>query len=216
MTKKLLKDNFKRCVFAPTDFLSEARLDSMQGEYIPFWMYDYQTNCKYQGEGVKLRSWRSGNTEYTETSYYSLVRDLDITYNDIPVDASIKMNDNIMDMLEPYNYTEMIEFNPEYMSGFGGEKYNIASAELESRAKEKMAKSADAILSQTVSGYSRITPQLKNINGQNVKTEYSLLPVWKYTYTYKDVLYPFYINGQTGKIIGKVPVSFNYCNGRYI
>lgn len=208
MTKKLLRDNFKRCVFAPTDFLSEAKLDSMQGEYVPFWMYDYLTRCQYQGEGVKIRSWRSGNTEYTETSYYTLERDFDLTYNDIPVDASIKMNDNIMDLLEPYNYAELTEFSPEYMSGFGGEKYNMASGEVEFRAKDKMSKSAEAFLSQSISGYSRVTQRMKNINAQNNKTEYSLLPVWKYTYTYNDVIYPFYINGQTGKVVGKVPVSF--------
>ncbi len=207
MVKQLLKNNFKKCVFAPTDFLSEARLNSMEGEYVPFWMYDYNTHCEYRGEGIKIRSWRSGNREYTETSYYDVVRELDIVYNDIPADASIKMNDNIMDLMEPYNYGEMVDFSPEYMSGFGGEKYNMPAVELESRAKIKMNKSADALVSQSVSGYARLNTQVKNIKVRDSKTEFCLLPVWKYIYTYNDVMYPFYINGQTGKVIGKVPVS---------
>jgi len=207
MVKKSLRDKFKGCVFAPSDFLAEARLEGMRGEYVPFWVYDYNTNCTFNGEGTKIRTWRSGNTEYTETSYYSLVRNLDITYNDIPVDASIKMNDDIMDLLEPYNYGELVEFSPNYMSGFMGEKYNLQSETLEPRAKDKMTKSADALLSQSISGYSRVTTNSRNINAQNTKTEYCLLPVWKYDYTYKEENYPFYVNGQTGKIIGKVPIS---------
>lgn len=207
MVKNLVKDKFKKCIFAPTDFLSEAKLNSMRGEYIPFWMYDYNTHCDYRGEGVKIRTWRTGNVEHTETSYYSVVRDMDITYQDIPVDASVKMPDSIMDLMEPYNYGEMVDFAPEYMSGFDGEKYNMSSDLVESRAKEKMAASANTLVNQSVSGYVRVTQQMKNIVGNNTDTRYCLLPVWKYIYKYNDTEYPFYINGQTGKVIGKVPVS---------
>lgn len=207
MVKNMLKDKFKRCVFAPTDFLSEARLNSMRGEYVPFWMYDYKTKCVYQGEGVKIRTWRTGNVEHTETSYYNVIRDLDVDYSDVPVDASEKMADNVMDLMEPYNYGEMVPFTPEYMSGFFGEKYNMTSDVVESRARTKMEQSANALLNQSISGYARMTHRTKNVNGVNSKTEYALLPVWKYVYTYNEIMYPFYINGQTGKIVGKVPIS---------
>ena len=93
MVKKLMRDNFKGRVFAPTDFLSEARLNGMSGEYVPFWMYDYDTRCVFRGEGTKTRSWTSGDMRYTETSYYNIVRDLNVTYKDIPVDASINTAD---------------------------------------------------------------------------------------------------------------------------
>ncbi len=78
--KNSLREKFKRCTFAPTDFLSEAKLDSMQGYYVPFWFYSYDTNCRYSGEGTKVRSWTSGNMQYTETSYYRICRDMDIDF----------------------------------------------------------------------------------------------------------------------------------------
>lgn len=207
MVKKLLKDNFKKCIFAPTDFLSEAKLNSMSGEYIPFWMYDYNAHCIYRGEGVKVRTWRTGNIEHTETSYYDVVRDMNIAYQDIPVDASVSMPDEIMDLLEPYQYNEMVEFKPEYMSGFDGEKYNMTSDLVESRANVKMRSSATAIVKNSVSGYVRVSQHQLDVNPANTDTSYCLLPVWKYIYKYNDELYPFYVNGQTGKIVGKVPVS---------
>ncbi len=207
MTKNLLKERFKRCVFAPTDFLSEVRLNSMHGLYVPFWMYDYNTHCEYRGEGTKARSWITGNLHHTETSYYDVVRDMDIAYGDIPVDACVNMPDNIMDMLEPYNYGELTDFAPEYMSGFDGEKYNMTSDLVENRANVKMRGSAETLLRQSVSGYASIRQHHKSIEPVNTNTQYCLLPVWKYIYKYKEQLYPFYINGQTGKIIGKVPIS---------
>ena len=36
---------------------------------MPFWLYDYQADYDYAGEGIKVRRWTSGDTEYTETSY---------------------------------------------------------------------------------------------------------------------------------------------------
>lgn len=207
MVKNLMREKFKKCIFAPTDFLSEARLDSMRGEYIPFWLFDYNTHCDFRGEGVKVRSWRSSDIEYTETSYYSLVRDMDISYKDIPADASVKMPDQVMDLMEPYDYTEFVPFSPEYMSGFDGEKYNMASELAEPRAGVKMKKSAEVLLDQSISGYLRVTTGMRNIYETDRNAEYGLLPVWKYIYKYQDKLYPFYINGQTGKVVGKVPVS---------
>lgn len=207
MVKNLIREKFKKCTFAPTDFLSEVRLNTITGQYIPFWMYDYHTRCLFQGEGVKRRSWVSGNTEYTEHAYYHVVRDMSIEFAGIPADASLKMPDGIMDLLEPYNYKELVPFQPEYLSGFLGEKYNITSDLLESRAHAKMESSAAAMLQQSITGYSSMNAANRSITAPAPDTEFDLLPVWVYRYTYKDQEYPFYVNGQTGKIIGKTPVS---------
>ncbi len=207
MVKKLMKDNFGRNIFAPTDFLSEVRLNSMAGEYVPFWLYDYDTRCMYDGEGTKVYVSRVGDTEITETSYYHVVRDLSIRYHEIPADASLKMTDDIMDLLEPYQYQEMVDFQPQYMSGFLGEKYNMSSKDVEFRARSKMSESAETYLKQSISGYVKLAHRNKEIRVGEQQAQYVLLPVWKYIYKYREELYPFYINGQTGKIIGKVPIS---------
>lgn len=205
--KGLIREKFKKCTFAPTDFLSEVRLNTMTGEYIPFWMYNYHTRCQFQGEGVKRRTWVAGNVEYTESSYYQVVRDMSIEFEGIPADASVKMPDGIMDLLEPYNYGELVPFQPEYMSGFLGEKYNMAAELIEGRAHAKMESSAATMLQQSISGYSSLAPANRSITAPNPDTEFDLLPVWVYRYRYKDKEYPFYVNGQTGKIIGTTPIS---------
>ena len=165
--KKLIRDKFEKCIFAPTDFLSEVRMNGIYGDYVPFWFYDYNTNCTFHGEGTKVRSWTTGNTQYTETSYYDIVRDMDIDFVKIPVDASVGMPDDVMDLMEPFDYKELQEFKPEYLSGFHSERYNVTDSSV----------------------------------------SYGLLPVWKYDYSYKGKEYPFYVNGQTGKLVGIAPIS---------
>ncbi|MCM1058236.1 MAG: hypothetical protein NC517_11605 [Firmicutes bacterium] len=205
--KALIRDKFKKNLFAPTDFLSEVRLNSMQGGYVPYWLYDYDTHCAFQGEGTKVRTWTSGDTQYTETSYYAVVRDMDINFDKIPVDASEAMPDNVMDLMEPYDYSQLVDFDPEYMSGFYAEKYNMTANVVEDRARKKMSDDAVEMLKASYAGYHSVRPIRQDISVMGNRANFGLLPVWTYLYTYGGREYPFYVNGQTGKIVGEVPVS---------
>lgn len=207
MCKKSLREKFKNCLFAPTDFLSEVRLESMEGVYVPYWFYDYDTCCEFRGEGTKRRVWRSGSTEYTETSVYSIYRSMDINFEKIPVDASVRMPDDVMDLIAPFHYQQLTAFDPKYMSGYNGEKYNMSAGAVEDRARAVMRQDAAKLLNDSYAGYSTVKTLKQEISVKNSGTAYGLLPVWKYIYHYKGQEYPFYVNGQTGKIVGTAPFS---------
>ncbi|MDD6810790.1 MAG: hypothetical protein PUD93_02830 [Lachnospiraceae bacterium] len=202
-----LNTEFKKRTFTPSGFLSEKSLEGMQGIYVPFWMYDYQAQYDFEGTATRVRTWTSGNTEYTETSYYDVERHMKAGFDKVPVDASLAMEDGEMDLMEPYTYEELEGFNPKYMSGFFGEVYNQSAPELEGRAKEKVRDASDKLMSQSLSGYSSVTPKSKQLNLERDGINYTLLPVWMYLYQYRGKTYRFHVNGQTGKVIGKTPVS---------
>lgn len=205
--KKMIREKFKKCLFAPVDFLSEVRLNSMQGTYVPFWFYDFDVNVDFQGEGTRVRHWSSGDYRYTETSYYNVVRNMDVGFLKIPADASEQMPDSIMDLMEPYDYKMLEGFKPEYMSGFYAEKYNMPAETNLDRARQKMTEDTAQLLADTYKGYASVRQLRRNINVQGSSHEYGLLPVWKYIYHYQGKDYPFYVNGQTGKIVGTAPLS---------
>ena len=205
--KTKLREHFCKNPFLPSDFLSEKQLMSIEGEYVPFWMYDYDANYDFIGEGKKVRSWVSGNTEYVETSVFQIQRNMDINFDLIPVDASAKMPDAIMDLMEPYNYAALERFQAKYMSGFNAETYNFYAAETESRAGEKATRYAKQLMAATYSGYASVTPINDNLILNKNAINFALLPVWHYKYKFKDKLFEYYINGQTGKIFGMPPVS---------
>lgn len=205
--KKALRDKFEKTVFIPTDFLSEVRLNGMEGDYVPFWFYDYDVNADFQGEGTKSRSWTSGNIAYTETSYYDVRRNMDVFFRGIPVDASTDMPDDVMDLMEPYDYKGLIDFEPKYMSGFRAERYNMSAAALAGRAGQKMRDDTNGLMKEQIRSYMTMRQLHNDIRVQNERQNYGLLPVWRYLYRYKGQDYPFYVNGQTGKIVGTAPVS---------
>ncbi|MBE5871832.1 MAG: hypothetical protein E7294_11315 [Lachnospiraceae bacterium] len=206
--KEIIREEFGKKLFLPSDFLSEARMNKMEGIYVPFFMYDYFCDYEYAGTGRKVRTWRSGNTEYTETSIYHIERSMDITFEKIPADASILMDDKVMDLLEPFQYQELESFQSRYMSGFLGEMKNMESDALEPRARKKAREDAEALMNQTISGYASVTCDRQNLQLNNSAANYALLPVWDYTYKYHDKEYHFKLNGQTGKMVGEAPISW--------
>ncbi len=205
--KQFLKNEFGKRLFVPDDFLSESKLESVEGMYVPFFMFDLHCNYDYQGNAKKVRSWSSGNTTYTETSIYFVTRNMDVEFNKMPVDASVGMDDFSMDLLEPYDYSALETFQEKYMSGFWGEKNSQTAEMLEPRVFAKARSDADALVKATLTGYDSISPTSIDAKFEKRETNYALLPMWEYKYLYRNKKYSFFVNGQSGKIVGKTPLS---------
>lgn len=204
---ELLREEFKKRIFTPLGFLSRASLDKMEGSYIPFFMYDYNTDTTYKGTGTKVRVWTSGDYEYTETSYYDILREMKADFTKVPVDASEAMPDGYMDLMEPFNYEGLTDFQDKYMSGFFGEKYNAPEESFAPRALDKIGKAVDSLLRDSITGYDTVSEDSKNTNAVKQNVKYALLPIWEYVFSYQREDYKFHVNGQTGKIVGKTPVA---------
>lgn len=203
-------------IFSPADLLSKSNLDKVTGVYVPFWLYDIYTNTDMSAKATKVRVYRRGDTEYTETSRYDVYRNVDAEFNKIPADASIKMDDQLMDLIEPFNYSELTNFEVSYMSGYMAEKYNYTSEELENRAIRRTDKYSTDLARGTISGYDSVSVLSSDVRSNIENSEYVLLPVWIYNYRYNKKDYKFIMNGQTGKIIGKPPISKARIFGVYL
>lgn len=191
----------------PKGFMTADRIKNITGIYVPFWLYDLNGKGDVDATCTRVRTYTRGDYIYTETKYYHVYRKVDLNYLSVPVDASSKMNDGLMDLLEPYNYHDLKTFNMPYLAGYIAEKYNYTDKEMYSRAKDKASSYVDSYLRSTINSYSSVIYNRKDINVKQRKAYYTLLPVWMVCYDYKDSLHTFAMNGQTGKIVGKPPLS---------
>ena len=117
--------------------------------------------------------------------------------------------DQYMDLMEPYAYEGLENFQEKYMSGFLGEKYNRSEEELAPRAIEKIKTAIEGLINASITGYTTVTKNSMDASASKKKVEYALLPVWEYVFRYKNENYKFHVNGQTGKVVGKTPVAKN-------
>lgn len=197
----------KKGLVTPRGYFSKARTDSLSGIYVPFFLYDCKSNTVMHAQCTTVRTWRSGNKEYTETRHFDVLRDIDAEFLKVPVDASVKMDDELMDKLEPFNYGEMVKFSMPYLSGYLAEKHSDSENNLLGRMLSRVERFAQENVRSTISGYSSVQVLNSQFTNLGAKAHYVLLPVWVANYDYKGKKYTFAMNGQTGKVVGKPPIS---------
>ena len=191
----------------PKGFMSANRIKGITGIYVPFWLYDLHTLAEVNARATKVREYTQGDYIYTETKHYDVYRKIDLTFNKVPVDASEKMDDDLMDRLEPYDYGSLKDFKTPYLAGYLAEKYNYNNKDLFPRVKSKVSSYIDKYIRSTISGYSSVQYKQKHVNTNETKAYYVLLPVWMVYYDYDKQEHTFAMNGVNGKVVGKPPLS---------
>ena len=201
--------DFKNAPFLPDEFKSKKKIEEMAGVYVPFWMFDCDCDAAISYNAERVTTWSDANYNYTKTDYYKLFRRGQISYANIPVDGSKKADDAYMEAVEPFDYNDAVDFSATYLSGYLADKYDVTSEESIERANERVKNSTIEAFADTTGLYTAIIPDSERVEFENGKVRYSLLPVWMLNIKYKDKMYKFAINGQTGKVVGEYPVDKN-------
>lgn len=197
----------KKKPFSPKTFSDPKNIDEMRGVYIPFWLYDCTSSGNITADAKRIKVWTSGNRQYTKTDTYRCIRGGNVSYYKIPVDGSKHFDNAIMNSIEPFDYTKLVEFKHAYLSGFLAEKYDENSEICFEEARKRAEESTVELFKNNIVGYNSVIVTGRKIETSNNNNEYALLPVWMLNIKYKDKIYPFAMNGQTGKLIGDIPVD---------
>lgn len=199
----------------PGDLKEFARHDALHGIYLPFWTYDAQTHSEWSGYGGRYYyvteyytgsdgKQQSRQVQHTEWIYRSGT--YDNFFDDILIGGATEVSQREYESIFPYRLQELVNFDAKYLSGWKADVYDIAVNE--------GYKKAEAIMNDAIHEACADLCRIDTYRGLEVNTAYSnqtykhiLLPLWLCTYVYKKKTYHFLINGQTGSIHGKKPVS---------
>ena len=204
---KALKKLYLKKPLLPSNFSKANHLQEIKGMYVPFWMYDGEASGSVRFHAAQVHTYTSGDYEVTETSHYDVLRSGSLRFEKVPVDASSKMPDDYMDSIEPYDYSELKPFSTAYLPGFLADKYDVSVEASRERADKRCAGSLVCALERTVSGYTSCSETSRDIRLKRGKVHYALLPVWLLSTKWEGKDFLFAMNGQTGKLVGKLPVS---------
>ena len=202
-----LKKHYKGKPFLPKAFTDKNHIEEIKGVYVPFWLFDGVAEADIEFDGRISHTRRSGNYEITTTEHYQIVRSGSIGFSHVPVDASTKMPDHHMDSIEPYDYNEMRPFSTAYLPGFLADKFDVSAADCAPRADIRCKNTVIEALRKTVSGYTSVVLQHEDVQLHRGNVKYALMPVWMLNTKWKDKTFLFAMNGQSGKIVGDLPIS---------
>lgn len=211
ITKKEAKERYLKHLegkmFLPKVFKDENHIDEMKSIYVPFWLFDCDTDASATYRATKTQMWSDSDNDYLKTDYYKVIREGTMEFENIPVDGSLAMPDDLMQSIEPYKMAEAVDFQTAYLSGYLAEKYTVTAKDSIDIANERVRNSTIDAFRKTVKGYVSVDNTSVNVTVNNGSCRYGLLPVWIMNTTYNNGKYIFAINGQTGKTVGNLPID---------
>ena len=202
-----LKRHYKGKPLLPRNFAQGNHLEEIKGVYVPFWLFDGDAEADVTFEASQRHVHTTSDERITTTEYYRVERSGSVVFEKIPVDGSNKMPDGHMDAIEPFDYSQLEPFSMAYLPGFLADKFDVEAGSCVSRAEERCRNSAIAAMEATVTGYDSCHVRQADVRVETKEPQYALLPVWLLSTKWQDQNYLFAMNGQTGKMIGDLPVS---------
>jgi DNA-directed RNA polymerase subunit RPC12/RpoP len=190
--------------WTPFGFVSQKNIAKMTGLYVPFWLFDIKAKIDASGTGDKV-SYR-GNDQITET--FEWERHADLEWKNVPLDGETRIDDALMEAIEPFNFKALIPYDYKYLPGFYADRFDQSPQNLSRRATKRAMDGIDQALKESLKGqYDRHQIKKNMSKVDSMDAYYALLPVWFMSYKYRNKFYYFAMNGQTGEVAGTVPVS---------
>lgn len=215
ITEKEAGSNFQKWIkgrlFTPSAAKKSAKPDAFSGVYIPYWTFDSNTMSHYTAAyGItRIVEDREGNTR-TEIDWYRTSGVYQRFVDDELVLASKRYDGELLRKVEPYNTTDNKAYKPDYLSGFLAERYSIGLDEGWGIAQRQIHATLDSEITQRIlrqHGASQVANLQFSTTHDQITYKYLMLPMWLSSFRYKEKVYQFMVNGQTGKVGGRAPIS---------
>ena len=171
-----LKAHYKGKFLLPKVFASQNQIEKIQGVYVPFWLFDGEVYGSAVYNATRSRTYRSGDYQITDTDHYVVRRGGSMGFEKVPVDASVRMPDDYMDSVEPYDYGELKEFSTAYLPGYLADKFDVSIDECSKRADERCRQTLSNALRNTVVGYSTVAQLSSDIRIREARCAMPLCP----------------------------------------
>ncbi len=205
--EKQFMDFIRKKKFLDREFFNGAQLEMFSGVYYPWWYADVEGEAQFEGEGTRKSVHTTHREIITTNHVYKVLREGKVICRNLARKALMKADAKLSDGIHPYDVSGVKPYASGYLSGFLAEKRDVPEA----TAKGEMLREADSLAARwmeenhpyvALHGETRFTPT-------NVKTKYVLLPAWVLTYKGGKDEEPYYymMNGQTGRVCGRLPID---------
>lgn len=199
--------HLRRKKFLDRNFFNGAQLEMFSGVYYPWWYADIDGEGVFDGEGTKKTIHTTPREIITTTHVFRVHREGKLSFRQMARKALHKADAKLSDGIHPYDVSGMKPYAGSYLSGFLAEKRDIPEAAAREAMVREATDYAQGMMQQrcdmdTLRGDTRFKPTA-------VRQKYVLLPAWVLTYRGGKDSEPYYymMNGQTGRVCGRLPID---------
>ena len=205
-------DNWmKKKKFVPKSFYNDKKeIEEINGVYFPYWLYNTNVFVDLDREGSRTYTRTEGDYRVTYEKHFRIIRKGDVEVKNLPKLALAKSNKVLVESVYPFDFNNAINFDSSYLSGFVAEKKDIEKEALMSSIEEDVYKYSKKVVRDSMTNES-VNIINSDFSIKPGKFDYAMLPVWAISYNDKESNQNFFfsVNGQTGKVVGKLPIDKN-------
>lgn len=211
LDKETAKQRFMEYIgrkrFVDKRFFDEGQLEMFSGVYYPWWYFDVEGDASFEGQGTRRSISTTHSYIVTTTRYFSVSRRGSMRFHDLARKALTKMDGKISDGIHPYEPEDVKPYASGYLSGFLAEMRDVEAASLMDGVEQEVQGYANQLM-RSNHNYHSLTGTT-SFRSRDVQKRYVLLPAWVLTWKGAEGDKPYYymMNGQTGKVCGRLPIN---------
>ncbi len=198
----------RRGFFTPNAYKRNARSHAIHGVYYPTFTFDTNTFSSYTGVRVVQQAYTTRVNGQTVTRYverrYPISGKVDKWFDDILVPASSEIPSDMVMRMKPFKTNEARKYKQEFLYGYIASQYTQNGLMCWGNAKAQVH---DYVMGVIRRLYGRVESVSISTSYNDIKYKYVLLPIYVGHSEYREKRYNYYLNGQTGKVSGKRPIS---------
>lgn len=197
--------------FRPGALKSGSALADMRGVMVPYWTFDARAQSDWTAEAgyyyyVTVGSGQQRRTE-RRVRWEPAAGERDDLYDDLLVCASRGLDAELAGEIEPFELKALVPFRREFLAGWGAEAYGVDVREGWSTAERRIREDQVRRCGGDVPGDTQRDLQVRTgLSGRRYRL--ALLPVWVAAYRFRGKAFRFLVNGQTGEVRGRAPLSW--------
>ena len=197
--------------FRPNALRDQTALAEMRGVLVPYWTFDARAESSWSamaghtyyvtvGSGKHRRTVRQ--VRWTPAS--GRRRD---SFDDLLVLASRGLDEKLIAEIEPFDTKRLVPFRPEYLAGWSAEAYAVDVSGAWKTAEGRMRAEQERRCAGDVPGDTHRDLSVSTTLS-DPRYRHCLLPVWVAAYLFRGKTWRFLVNGQTGEVRGRAPLSW--------
>ncbi len=201
--------------FAPRKLRSRGLVDTLHGVYLPYWTFDAHVDCPWRAEAgyhyYTTENYRDSNGRLS-TRQVQQVRwepasgRVQHFFNDELVAGSKGVPLDVLRRIEPFPTEDLVPYDAAMVSGFVVERYQVGLEDAAKLSLGQMTSKLRVLCANQIPGDEYRNLEMDpHFSGHTFK--HILVPVWMLTYTYGPRSFQVLVNGYTGQMEGKYPVS---------
>jgi ribosomal protein S27E len=215
--REKIRDWYGSRFWAPNALKARALTDTVHGVYLPYWTFDAQVHADwtaqagyhyYTTESYTDSEGKSRTRQVQQTRWEFASGSIEHFFDDDLVPASKGVQPDLLRQVEPFPTTSDLKpYDPAFLSGWVVEQYQIDLINAAQQSRDAMQSKTRDLCSAEVPGDTQRGLQVDaDFSAQTFK--HILVPIWLLSYTYGATSYQVVINGYTGAIAGKYPLSW--------